>query len=55
MVKRLAAAPPDERRVALAERLEALTRLPQAVRVAVVRAMRKGIVTLPEDRRQDLV
>jgi len=55
MVDRVAAADPDARRRMLAERLTAMVRLPEPVRVTVVRAMRKGLSALPEEDRQAMM
>lgn len=55
LVGRMAAADPETRRAMLAERLTAMARLPEAVRVGVLRAMRKGLSALPEEKRLDLM
>lgn len=55
MVGRLAAADPGSRRGMLAERLAAMAKLPDPVRVSVARAMRKGLGALPEEQRLALM
>jgi len=54
MVRRLAEADPATRRRMMEERLRAMARLPEPVRVGVIRGMRKGLSALPEDRRLEL-
>lgn len=51
MVMRLARADPESRRRMMAERLAAMARLPDPLRVSVARAMRKGLANLLEEQR----
>lgn len=55
MVKHLVRTGGEARRRMLDERLAALAGLPEPVRVAVVRGMRKGLEALPPDEREQLV
>lgn len=55
LVGRMAEADAGMQRKMLAERLTAMARLPEPVRVSVVRAMRKGLSALPEEKRLGLM
>jgi len=55
LVGRIAEAGAGMQRTMLAERLTAMARLPEPVRVSVVRAMRKGLSALPEEKRLGLM
>lgn len=55
LVGRMAEADAGTQRRMLAERLTAMARLPEPVRVSVVRAMRKGLGALPEEKRLGLM
>lgn len=51
LVARMAEADAGMQRKMLAERLTSMARLPEPVRVSVVRGMRKGLSVLPEEKR----
>lgn len=55
IVGRIAAADPETQHKMLAERLAAMARLPEPVRLGVVRGMRKGLSALPEEQRLRLL
>lgn len=55
MVKFLAEAPEEQRRMMLAERLRAIAGLREPQRLAVAGAMQHGLAQLPEDRRQTMM
>ena len=55
LVVRMAEADAGMQRKMLAERLTAMARLAEPVRVTVVRAMRKGLTALPEEKRLGLM
>lgn len=55
MVGRIATADPEMQHKMLADRLAAMARLPEPVRLGVVRGMRKGLGALPEEQRLRLV
>lgn len=55
LVVRIADAPPAVQRKMLADRLQAMVRLPEPLRVSVVRGMRKGQRMLSEEKRAALM
>ena len=55
MVKFLADAPEDQRRMMLAERLPAIAGLREPLRLAVVGAMQRGLMQLPAAQRQTML
>jgi hypothetical protein len=55
MVKFLAEAPEEQRRMMLAERLPAIAGLREPLRLAGVGAMQRGLTQLPEERRQTMM
>jgi hypothetical protein len=55
LVAHLASVDPETRRRMMAERLEALGRLPEPVRVSVVRGMRRGVSALAEGQRLEIL
>lgn len=55
LVGRMAEADAGMQRKMLAERLTAMARLPEPVRISVARAMRKGLAVLPDERRLGLM
>lgn len=55
LVTRIADSSPEVQRQMLRERMTAMVRLPEPVRVAVVRGMQKGLGALPEEKRSPLI